>query len=213
MLATAIYHDPNDVDARLAELHLKSEILIDALLQANLYHARLTRHHPSLYRYSVLTAETVAALRDALVPLGWEKLDEGHYELAFNSRLNMGIAVASGDEGTGNKDRIASNKSEKGPRTANAVRNNQTADLFPETLPANTNDETAIDTWILLHRRVGNEIRLELSRPNDYDATERFVTSWSERILLGPILLDDDRKLSPVSQLPDVDFVISRKSA
>lgn len=213
MLATVIVHETNDVDARLASLQLDRQVLIDALLQANMYRARLTSHHPRLYRYATLTNETVAALRDSLVPRGWEKQDEGHYELVINPELNLAIAVASGDAGTGEKSRIPSNKSEKGPRTVKAVRDNQTADLFPETLPTASEAEPAVDTWILLHRLFDSEIRLELSRPNGYDVSERFVTSWSERILLGAISLDDNRKSLPTPQLPDVDIVVSRKSA
>jgi hypothetical protein len=142
-------------------------------------------HHPLLYRYGVLTGETVAALRDFLVPRGWEVRNEGNYELVSHPELNVSIAVASGNEATGDRLRIPSNKNEKGPRTAKAVKDNQTADLFPETVPCAPEGIVATDTWILLHHRSGNEIRLELSRPNGFDDTERFVTGWSERILLG----------------------------
>lgn len=213
MRTAEIFYEPLAVDARLAELQLDRQILIDALLQANMYRVRLTNHHPLLYRYSVLTNEAVAALRDGLIPRGWEKRDEGHYELVVNLELKLGIAVASGDERTGDKDRTPSNKSEKGPRTASAVRHNQNADLFPETLSAETNDELHFDTWILLHRLCDNEIRLELSRPNGYDVTERFVTSWSERIILGTIPLDDNHEPLTMPQIPDIDLQVSRKSA
>lgn len=213
MFDTLILHEASDVDTRLALLQLDRKVLVDALLQANIHRVRLTPHHPSLYRYAAMTCETVAALRDFLVPRGWEKEDEGHYELVVNPELNVAIAVASGDAGTGDKNRVPSNKSEKGPRTVKAVNDNRTADLFPETLPATAEAGPTCDTWILLHRLFGNEIRLELSRPNGYDASERFVTSWSERILLGVISLDDDRLPLPITQLPDVDIVVSRKSA
>lgn len=69
------------------------------------------------------------------------------------------------------------------------------------------------DTWILLHHRCGNEIRLELSRPNGFDDTERFVTGWSERILLSAISLDNDPMPMPMPQLPEDDIFISRKAA
>lgn len=213
MLATVIFHEPADVDGRLDSLQLDRQVLIDSLIQANMYRVRLTPHHPNLYRHAALTCETVAALRDFLVPRGWVKQDEGNYELVVNPGLSLAIAVASGDAGTGNKDRAPSNKSEKGPRTVKAVDDNRTADLFPETLPPVEDEGRSLDTWILLHRLEGEEIRLELSRPNGYDSTERFVTSWSERIVLGPIELDGDSTQLPIQQLPDVDFVVSRKSA
>ncbi|PAJ85834.1 hypothetical protein [Burkholderia ubonensis] len=211
MSDTIIFHESADVDARLASLELDQQVLIDAVLQALLYKARLTSHHPNLYRHSVLTNETVAALRDFLIPRGWGKLDEGNYELVVNPEINVAIAVASGDDATGIKDRTPSNKSEKGPRTVKAVDDNRTADLFPETLPPAEDEQRALDTWILLHRHTGDAMRLELSRPNGYDSTQRFVISWSERIVLGSIELDGEPTVLPIPQSPDVDVVVSRK--
>ena len=213
MLATIIFDEPQTVDARLASLDLDQQVLIDALVQAHMYFARLTSHHPLLYRYGVLTAETVAALRDFLAPHGWEVRNEGNYELVFNPKLNMSIAVASGNEATGDRLRVPSNKSEKGPRTAKAVKDNQTADLFPETVPTPPGGIVPTDTWILLHHRCASGIRLELSRPNGFDDTERFVTGWSERILLGSIAQDNDRVAMSMPQLAEDDIFISRKAA
>ncbi|WP_081079128.1 hypothetical protein [Burkholderia territorii] len=213
MHATIVFYEPADVDTRLASLELDRQVLIDAVLQALMYRARLTAHHPRLYRHSVLTNETVAALRDLLVPRGWEKQDEGNYELVVNPALGAAIAVASGDDATGLKDFTPSNKSEKGPRTVKAVDDNRTADLFPETLPPVQDEQRVLDTWILLHHLDGDEIRLELSRPNGYDSTQHFVTSWSERIVLGPIDLDGEPTVLPIPHAPDIDVVVSRKSA
>jgi hypothetical protein len=213
MLAPIIFDESETVDARLAALDLDQQVLIDALVQANMYFVRLTSHHPLLYRYGVLTAETVAALRDFLVPRGWEVRNEGNYELVFNPKLNMSIAVASGNEATGDRLRVPSNKSEKGPRTAKAVKDNQTADLFPETVPTVPESIVPADTWILLHHRCASAIRLELSRPNGFDDTERFVTGWSERILLGAISLDNDPMPMLMPQLPEDDILITRKAA
>ncbi|MCZ2903244.1 hypothetical protein [Burkholderia thailandensis] len=211
MSAAVVFHESADVDARLALLALDRQVLIDAVLQALLYKARLTSHHPNLYRHSVLTNETVAALRDFLVPRGWGKQDEGNYELVVNPEVNIAIAVASGDDATGIKDRTPSNKSEKGPRTVKAVDDNRTADLFPETLLPIEDHQHALDTWILLHHHAGDAMHLELSRPNGYESTQRFVTSWSERIVLGSIELDGDPTVLPIPQSPDVDVVVSRK--
>ena len=93
------------------------------------------------------------------------------------------------------------------------LKDNQTADLFPETMPTASEGIATTDTWILLYHRYGNEIRLELSRPNGFDETECFVTGWSERILLGSIAQDDDPAAMPMPQLPEDDIFISRKAA
>lgn len=205
-------HQPGDVAGRLSQLELTEEILVNALIQANMYRARMTSHHGFLYRCTVLSGETVAALRDALVPQGWEKMDDGHYDRVFNPRLNFCIAVASGDEATGDWRQTPSNKSPKGPRTVKAARDNRTADLFPETL--RTSDNGPIHTWLLLHCLLKDEIRLELSRPDQFDSTERYVTSWSERIILGTIPLDGS-DITPITMppTPDLDIFISRKQA
>jgi hypothetical protein len=206
-----IYH-PGDVVERLAQLELTEEILVNALVQANMYRARMTDHHGFLYRCTVLSGETVAALRDSLVPMGWEKKNDGHYDRVFNPRLKFCIAVASGDEATGDRLQTPSNKSPKGPRTVKAARDNRIADLFPETL--HIAEDAPVQTWLLLHCRLKDEIRLELSRPEQFDAAERYVTSWTERIILGTIPLDDSDNM-PISmpQAPDLDIIISRKQA
>jgi hypothetical protein len=207
-----ITYEPQDVAARLEDLGLEEGVLIEALQQANLYRVRLTTHHPRLYRYSVLTNETVAALRDLLVPKGWEKRDEGHYELVINPERTIAIAVASGDLGTGDRMRDSSNRSPKGPHTARAVETNRQGDLFSELLPVEPIAGELVETWILLHRVQGNEIRIELSRPNNFDEAGK-ITSWSERIVLGVIPLDEEGTPLPLPNLPDIDIAISRKSA
>jgi hypothetical protein len=202
----------SQVEARLAELGLDYTLLIEALRQANLYRARLTAHHPRLYRYQVMSAETVAALRDLLIPRGWDKLDEGNYELTVNEDHSLAVAVASGDEGTGNSKRTPSNKSPKGRHTVEAVAANRQADLFAELLPPTTPKIEKADTWVLLHNVKSDRIEAELSRPNEIDEDGKIV-SWSERILLGAIPLDGETVTINPPQLPDVDISISRKVA
>lgn len=122
MFQTQVFENPHDVDARLAELGLDQSLLSEALRQANLYRVRLTAHHPRLYRYQVMSGETVAALRDLLVPKGWSKSDDGNYELTLNEDGTTAIAVASGDDGTGNPNRTPSNRSPKGRHTVEQLK-------------------------------------------------------------------------------------------
>jgi hypothetical protein len=209
-----IVHAPTDVMARLEELGLKEPILLEALRQANLYRVRTTPHHPRLYRYQVMTAETIAALRDLLVPEGWAKLDEGQYELTINPTGTMAIAVASGDENVARVERTPSNKSPKGRHTIAAVASNRQADMFAYLLPAEGKlaADVSRDTWVLLHRVTKNGIYAELSRPTEI-SDDGMIDKWSERILLGKIELDGDPIQVTAPDQPDIDIVISKKSA
>jgi hypothetical protein len=211
MQTAKIVHMPPDVAARLTELGLKEELLREALRQANLYRVRTTNHHPRLYRYQVMTAETIAALRDLMVPEGWHKLDEGQYELTLNPSGTMAVAVASGDDNVAQVERNPSNKSPKGRHTIAAVESNSQADLFPDSLPVKALD-TVRDTWVLLHRVTKDAIHSELSRPTKID-DDGMITLWSERILLGKIELDGDPVQITAPDQPDIDIFISKRSA
>lgn len=213
MQSAKIVHGPTDVAVRLAELGLKEELLYEALRQANLYRVRTTSHHPRLYRYQVMTAETIAALRDLLVPEGWQKLDEGQYELTLHPSGTMAIAVASGDDNVAQVERTPSNKSPKGRHTIAAVESNRQADMFADLLPVkDLSTEVVRDTWVLLHRVTKDGIHSELSRPTEI-SDDGMIAFWSERILLGTIELDGDPiQINPPEQ-PDIDIFISKKSA
>lgn len=210
--STQVIESPHDVDTRLAEIGLTRSIIEEALRQANLYRVRLTAHHPRLYRYQVMSAETVAALRDLLVPQGWHKSDDGNYELTVRAELNVAIAVASGDDGTGNPRLTPSNKSPKGRHTVDAVATNRQIDMFADLIPVESIDDNSIGTWILLHHIKAGKIDVELSRPNEIGDDGK-INSWSERILLGAIDLDDDNIIVTPPQQPDLNIEISRKSA
>lgn len=213
MQIAKIVHAPADVTARLAELGLKEELLLEALRQANLYRVRTTPHHPRLYRYQVMTAETIAALRDLLVPEGWVKLDEGQYELTLNPSGTMAIAVASGDENVALVERTPSNKSPKGRHTIAAVESNRQADMFADLLPAKVKTaDVPRDTWVLLHNVAKDGIYAELSRPTEI-SDDGIIDMWSERILLGKIELDGDPVQVAAPDQPDIDIFITKKSA
>lgn len=207
-----IVHVPADVATRLAELGLKEELLWEALRQANLYRVRTTNHHPRLYRYQVMTAETIAALRDLLVPEGWQKLDDGQYELTLHPDGTMAIAVASGDENVAQVERTPSNKSPKGRHTIAAVESNRQADMFADLLPVKEMNAGVVrDTWVLLHRVTKDGIHSELSRPTEI-SDEGMIAFWSERILLGKIELDGDPVQITAPDQPDIDIFITKKS-
>lgn len=208
------YHQPSDVDHRLDALGLSREILIEALNLANIYRVRTTDHHPRLYRYQIMSAETIAALRDLLIPSGWEKKDDGNYELTVNPVSNVAIMVASGDRATADLSSQPSNKSPKGWHTVHAIEVNRQADLFEELLPnKNTMPPANLHTWVLLHCVTDKGIKCELSKPYDIGEDGK-INAWSERIIIGIIPFNDDPviDIDPNPDMPDIDIEITRKT-
>lgn len=201
-----------DVASRLEELALKESALREAIYQAHLHRVRLTANHPRIFPGLEMWGWAVASLREQLRPLGWVRVDAGNFPLTVNEELGLAIAVASGDEATGNAEAHPSNRSRKGRNTIDAIETNQQFDMFAECLPKTKEDAAGHDTWVLLHYtdNTKKEIRIELSRPSDIGDDGR-ICAWSERILLGSISFDGDiGDILPPSG-PDIDIEIRRK--
>jgi hypothetical protein len=212
MKTNVVYVEPQAVEERLAQMELTEEVLVEALRLAHVYAARLTENHPRIYPGLVMWAEVVASLRNLLRPMGWHRPDSSVYEVIINADDKLGIAVASGDEGTGNPDANPSNKSPKGRYTVMAVDANRQADMFADMLP--TRPATSeLKTWFLLHHfdAKKKERRIELSRPFDMDSDGKII-EWSERIILAPLTFGDDLGDLIFPESPDVDFEIYRKT-
>lgn len=209
-----------EVVSRLNELGLKVGLLQDAVRRGYVASASCTENHPPLVRGILGWGEVVCALREYLIPLNWSASDESNYSVVINPTGRIAIAVATGDEGTGNPKAFPSTKSLKGPNTAAAVTLNQqqlTLDLFDNTARlrvAEPRPEPAEGrkTYLLLVYRGENELRCELSLP-DQITEEGRVNGWSERIILDPISLDGEPlELTPSPQ-PDLDIDVKRRTS
>ncbi|MEY2168379.1 MULTISPECIES: hypothetical protein [unclassified Rhodanobacter] len=211
MKTNVVYVEPQAVEERLAQMELAEEVLVEALRLAHVHAARLTGNHPRIYPGIVMWAEVVASLRNLLRPMGWHRSDSSVYELVINGCETLGIAVASGDEGTGIEAGHPSNKSPKGRYTVKAVDANRQADMFAEMLPPQS-APSVLDTWVLLHHfdPKRKERRIELSRPLDMDSDGKII-EWSERIILTPLSFDDDFDDIVLPETPDIDFEVHRK--
>ncbi len=210
---TAIFR-PSSVATRLGELGLVESALREAIFQAHLHRVRLTANHPRIFHGLAMWGEAVAALREQLRPLDWIRVDVGNFPLTVNLERGLAIAVASGDEGTGNPNEPASNRSRKGRNTVAAVESNQQqTDMFAELLPQTREEADGNDTWVLLHHTdvVRKEIRLELSRPSVIGSDGK-ISAWSERIMLSGIAFDDDSIEIEGPSGPDIDIPIRRKA-
>jgi hypothetical protein len=207
-----VYREPVMVETRLTELGLSQELLLNSVGIGQLAFSSCTDNHPPLIRGVWAWGETVRGLREALIPLGWERSDLNNYSLVVNAEGTVAIAVATGDEGTGLEFASPTTKSKKGPSTASAVTENQDQLLlFPDLEPSiiQLAGEKAM-TYILLIHLTGDRVRSELSLPTSI--VEGRVNGWSERILLRDVDLDGGPVEPVVYDVPDIDVAIKRRA-
>lgn len=197
-----VQHGEIPVTNALADLGLRKEILIEAIMQGEIARASCTVNDPPCVPGIYSWGSTVRALRDILVPLDWEKDDTANYSTVVSPDKSFAIAVVTGDAATGLVDHEPTSKYPKGNRTRDAVATNQQC-LFPEVqqiVDAEIAKAEAAEkriTWMLLKRRSGESVFAELSLPRDISKSG-WVQGWETRIILDPIdvepiaVLDDD---------------------
>lgn len=210
--------DTFDVDSRLAELGLKTALLQEPVMEGMMARSECTPNDPPLYPGFATWARTVRCLREWLIPqpYGWTRSDEGNYPLVVNPNGKMAIAVATGDENTGNPHITPLTKSPKGPRTQSAIEVNQyQGSLFDalEEVEIQTMAHSDRVTWILLQHydQARKEVRFELSLPTSYSGK---IDGWSERIIFRPLPFDSSIAIPvPVlPSLPDIDVPLRRRA-
>lgn len=214
-----VFFQTGDVQSRLAELGLDADALAQVIKRGYVAFTLCTPNDPPLYPGFAAWAQTVRALREYLVPEGWDRCDENNYSLVINPAGTMAIAVATGDDGTGRVEAMPTTKSSKGPSTAEAVIANQaqlTFDFYVPETAAPADGDVARDeriTWMLLVHRGTGEVRSELSLPMSMGADGR-IESWQERIILGSMPTDpteiDINPPSPV--MPDIQIDVKRRA-
>jgi len=220
-MKTAIHAGPEGRRSRLDELKLDEETITDAVQAGFMQWAACTANHPPSYPGFSAWSETVKNLRDQLLPRGWLRSNEANLPFTTNAEGTVAIAVATGDEATGEEDLTPCTKSRKGPRTRKAVAvNNRQLTLFPvEVTPAELaqlQGEGRRMTWLLLFFRdeFKREVRFELSRPTKINKDEK-VDGWIERILFRPFPFDGDIVEIPRIETPNdgtINIEIKRKA-
>ncbi len=212
-----VYVEETDVRHRLAKLGLESQALLEVLCRGYMALALSTQNHPPLYSSFSAWANTVCALREYLIPQGWDRCDENNYSLVVDEKKEIAIAVATGDEGTGRPDMNPTTKSPKGPSTVDAVTTNQLQLALPLELPANPASAQPVHqknrwvTWIFLVHWAMREIRCELSLPLLMGDAAR-LGIWKERILLKPVPTDSALKITPSALPSDIEVEIKRRA-
>ena len=209
--------EASDVETRLKELGLTIAVLQEPVMEGMQARSECTPNHPPLFSGFTTWATTVRCLRERLspIPFGWTASDEGGYSLVISPSGKIAIAVATGDENTGNPQVTPMTKSPKGPRTQSAIEVNQyQGSLFDEIPEFDVSNMANSDrvTWILLQHydQVRKEVRYELSLPTSYSGK---VDGWSERIILGALPFDPSSAIPiPVlPNLPDIDVPLRRR--
>lgn len=184
-LPTRVYVRPAEVTARLYELDLKREALVEAVHFGFSYAAECTLHDPKSLAGIVFWGKTVRKLRDQLIPDGWDVENRQNYPLTVHSSKRWAIGVAAGDERTGIPDKTPSTRSERGPATRQVVSINQYSFAALSADFAELDAALVRQTWLLMHYRddEADEIRMELSLPAEM-TPDGFVNQWKERIIL-----------------------------
>lgn len=211
-MTKTVRHDVEDVQARLAELGLEEGALAEVVRRGFIAFVSCTANHPPLYPGFSAWAQMVCALREYLLPLGWMRSDESNYSLVVNAADTIAIAVATGDDATGQPLSEPTTKSPRGTCTIDAVSVNQAQLSLPFEFPPIAPTEDKRLTWILLVHRASNELRCELSLPLSMASNGR-VETWRERIILGSIPIDPAmfELPEPLSPLPDVTVDVKRR--
>jgi hypothetical protein len=208
---SVVVSDPVDVDRRLHQIGagLTQTVLWDTADAGEGAAAGCTAHHPPSFAGTARWAEMVRYIRDTLVPLGWTRSDYKNFSTLVSPDGTHAIAIARGDEGTGEEALFPSTLYPKGSATQEAIDGNLLLP-FDDVRAAENRRELRplVSTWLFLHSRAADEIRCELSRPTKIDASG-FVDAWSERILLTPIQLN--RTKVPVPQEPVNPVVTVRR--
>lgn len=169
---------------------MAEEDLVDVVMQGLLARTTCSSHHPKTFPGLYQWAETVRALRDKTVPLGWGTRDHNNFPLSVHPSEKIVIAVQTGDRATGVRSEIPSNRAPKGSTTEGAVfANQQQLRLFdiPPLPPSELRGDDSI-MWVLLYHVAVDEIRFELSLPLNMVGGK--IRSWEERIVFQSVRFD-----------------------
>jgi len=190
---------------------LTVEILEEVIKRGEIARDSCTKNDPPSTPGLVAWSASVRSLRDLLIPHGWERNDDQNFSTVVSPDKDVAIAIATGNEGTGDETRESNTKYARGAATQAAIEENR----FLNSLFAPQSEETSKirrATWVLLKRRArnGDTVYAELSLPAKM-TKDGFVESWDTRIILEPILIDPSVILEDDST-EEIDVPVIRKA-
>jgi hypothetical protein len=215
MLAVVHKH-PFDARRRLAELGISVDAIITALSAGQLARLSCTDNDPPFIPGTEAWRFVVRTLREELIPTGvWRKADPGNFSLIINDARKINVTVASGDALTRCLNGSPKTRHLKGAYTeAVIIRNKHVGGLFPEMISEELRVAISLlehPTWILLIYITDEEIRAELSYPDEIEGGQ--IVSWKERIFIPDTPDDPGAVINPVEDTdPDIDVPVRRRA-
>jgi hypothetical protein len=194
---------------RLAEMGVTEKPLSEAIRAGHFARTNCTPSHPISFPGIAMWGETVRALRDGLSKERWTRDDPKGFPRIVRPDGRVALAVATGDEATGNPGREPTTKYPKGIVLRRAVNRNLSLEFDEFNREANRQirllsetEEKPLSTWVLLHALNENgDVQCELSLPTTINESGH-IDRWSVRVLLSPvsptpIVLPDDEPINP----------------
>jgi hypothetical protein len=196
-----VFTKPIEVEARLRELDLTEQLLLDAVKRGFFAWLNCTQNHPPAFAGIMAWGEANCSLREGLVPHGWERYNDRNLPLTIKRETGVALTVSSGDEFTGVEGMVPRTRNPKGVTIKDATSTNRAqlglfSDMDGPPEPADLEAIEEWSTWLLLTYRdtMTRIVRCELSRPIAIGIDGR-VDGWAERIILGTIPFDGDEVL------------------
>lgn len=224
---SAIHSFEDDAETVLQAMALSSETMHEICHRGLAQYHTATPYHPTNAPGTFMFHGLVHAMRELLIPAGWEAAEES-LSFTFHSELSIALAVSSGNIHAGDPTHSPSFKYPKGPTTQAAIVGNASQlGLFDNApgleefvkSPSSTPKRIEFDSfqvwWLLHHVDLRKEVlRAELSRPVQIGTGEE-TNRWISRIILEPIPFDDSPDANHASNTPDgPDFDVDvRKKA
>lgn len=176
--------------------------------------------HPKGYNGTRAWADGSAALREALIPLGWHPEDPQNQPRVVSADQRFAITVSSGSPYTGVADRTPQTRNDKGAQTSASVGfNARQGELFTVTsqvVPL-IQTEGGQALWVFLYYvdLDNRELRYELSRPTAMSEHDK-INGWSTRYVFPPLRFDAsfdvDGYDNSFDDTPDIDITVTPKN-
>jgi hypothetical protein len=207
-----------EVTAALAAMDLTLKVLHRAMDAGEVDRDSCTANNPPTDGPSRAHGTTVRVLREQKIPDGWAACDDRNFCTVVSPDEEMEIAVASGDEATGNPEGFPRTKNAKGELVFLGIERNVRQFKLIQLPPvARVQKRSAKTTWILLrYRRPDQDVlRSELSLPIGMGDDDR-VEEWGTRIILPDLVLGGPGRgirIPDVDVGQDIDVNVVRRSA
>ena len=141
----------DEVKEQLSLLNVTKDQLTDVVKKGHAARSNATENDPPGAAGTMAFFAIVRALRESLIPIGWEKKTIGNLSLTCNPVTSISIVVSSGDKNVGIDDQNSvdpKTKNPKGKQTEDYILGN--LDLI-ETFAEKTNKAHQFQTWVLLY--------------------------------------------------------------